>query len=155
MKNISDNSRFIGFLDECGDHSLEKIDRDFPIFVLCLAIVERETYAETIIPAMSAFTLRYWNHEGINLHSRHIRKAVGAYSFLQVPQMRTAFATEISSLMVFWDKRANIAGLQMADLAAYPCARHILKPVQKNQAFDIIKNKIYQSGNVKGWKVFP
>jgi len=43
----------------------------------------------------------------------------------------------------------------MADLAAYPCARSILKPEQKNHAFDIIKNKIYQNGNVRGWKVFP
>jgi hypothetical protein len=57
--------------------------------------------------------------------------------------------------LVFWDKRANIAGLQMADLTAYPCARHILKPAQPNQAFEIINNKIYQSGNVRGWKVFP
>jgi hypothetical protein len=249
MKNISGDSRFIGFLDECGDHSLEMIDRDFPIFVLCLAVVERKVYAEKVIPAMSALKLRYWNHEGINLHSRHIRKAIGSYSFLQVPQKRETFLAEISSLieempftifitsidkkkhlakygpkadnpyefalkmcmervvhflehngvnelpivaesrgkredaeleksfyeflacgtyyipaerfkalqcpLVFWDKRANIAGLQMADLAAYPCARSILKPEQKNHAFDIIKNKIYQSGKVKGWKVFP
>ena len=27
------SSRFIAFFDECGDHSLEKIDRDFPLFV--------------------------------------------------------------------------------------------------------------------------
>ncbi|MFZ2398120.1 MAG: hypothetical protein WA096_02110 [Smithella sp.] len=42
MKNISNNSRFIGFLDVCGDHSPEIIDRDFPIFVLCLVVVERK-----------------------------------------------------------------------------------------------------------------
>lgn len=59
MKNISGNSRFIGFLDECGDHSLEKIDHDFPIFVLCFAIVERKNYAENIIPAMSNKWDRY------------------------------------------------------------------------------------------------
>jgi hypothetical protein len=27
-------SRFIAFFDECGDHSLTKIDSDFPLFVL-------------------------------------------------------------------------------------------------------------------------
>ncbi len=249
MKNIGGNSRFIGFIDECGDHSMEKIDRDFPIFLLCMAIVERRHYAGAIIPSMAALKLKYWNHEGINLHSRDIRKANGPFSFLQVPARRGMFLAEIGGLMektaftifitcidksrhiakygpkaenpyefalkrcmervvhflgqndaselpivaesrgkredaelekafyeflacgagdvpagrfksvqcslVFWDKRANIAGLQMADLAAYPCARHILLPDQPNQAFAIIEGKIYQSGAVCGWEVLP
>ncbi len=29
-RRLQATSRFIAFLDECGDHSLEKIDRDFP-----------------------------------------------------------------------------------------------------------------------------
>ena len=99
MKNVGGNSRFIGFIDECGDHSMNKIDKDFPIFVLCLAIIERHTYTENIIPAVANLKLKYWNHEGINLHSRDIRKANGPYGFLQVPDMRKAFLTEISSLM--------------------------------------------------------
>ena len=57
--------------------------------------------------------------------------------------------------LVFWDKRANIAGLQLADLMAHPSARHILKPDQPNVAFEIIRKKIYSSGKVCGWKVFP
>jgi hypothetical protein len=35
---INGKSKYIGFFDECGDHSMEKIDKDFPIFVLCLSI---------------------------------------------------------------------------------------------------------------------
>ncbi|NLD91207.1 MAG: DUF3800 domain-containing protein [Fibrobacter sp.] len=249
MRNVGGNSRFIGFIDECGDHSMDTIDKDFPIFVLCLTIIERTTYIEHIIPAIATLKLKFWNHEGINLHSRDIRKANGPYGFLQVPDMRKSFLAEISNLisnlectifimcidkskhitkygpraenpyefalkmcmervihflkqnnecelpiiaesrgkredeelerafyeflacgtyfipaerfkslkcpLVFWDKRANIAGLQVADLAAYPCARHILKPEQPNQAFDIINQKIYANGSVRGWKVFP
>ena len=30
-------SRFIAFFDESGDHSLNKIDKDFPLFLLCTA----------------------------------------------------------------------------------------------------------------------
>jgi hypothetical protein len=89
MKNIGGESRFIGFFDECGDHSMEKIDPDFPLFVLALVVVQRTDYAKQIIPALSALKLRYWNHEGINLHSRDIRKAIGAYSFLQNPKSST------------------------------------------------------------------
>ena len=37
-------SRFIAFFDECGDHSLTKIDPDFPLFLLALVVVEREVY---------------------------------------------------------------------------------------------------------------
>ncbi len=249
MKNVGGTSKFIGFFDECGDHSMEKIDKDFPIFLLCLTIIERETYAKKIVPEMTILKLKYWNHEGINLHSRDIRKASGPFSFLQVPEKRTVFLSDISCFMtkmpytvfaicinkskqlkkhgiqadnpyeialklgmelvvqfleqkgetelpiiaesrgkredaelekafyeliacgtdsidsnrvkrltlplVFWDKRANISGLQMADLAAYPCARNILRPKQKNQAFEIIKDKIYKDEALEGWIIHP
>ncbi|MGI8642877.1 MAG: DUF3800 domain-containing protein, partial [Thermomicrobiales bacterium] len=32
------------FLDESGDHSLEKIDEDYPIFVLGGVVVDRSYY---------------------------------------------------------------------------------------------------------------
>ena len=72
-------SRFLAFFDECGDHSLDKIDRDFPLFVLALVLVERSVYQNQILPEFNQFKLRYFNHEGINLHSRDIRLAVGPF----------------------------------------------------------------------------
>ena len=42
------NSRFIAFFDECGDHSLTKIDEDFPLFLLCTVVVEREESIFTV-----------------------------------------------------------------------------------------------------------
>lgn len=92
-------SRFIAFFDECGDHSLSKIDKDFPLFLLCTVIVEREAYAQKIIPALAEFKLRYFAHEGINLHSREIRKAEGPFSILQNETMRQKFLPELSALM--------------------------------------------------------
>jgi hypothetical protein len=76
------NSRYLAFFDECGDHSLEKIDRDFPLFVLALVVVERSAYRDQVLPGFNRFKLRYFNHEGINLHSRDIRLATGAFSLL-------------------------------------------------------------------------
>ncbi|MFA5433002.1 MAG: DUF3800 domain-containing protein [Candidatus Paceibacterota bacterium] len=56
-------------------------------------------------------------------------------------------------------KKDNIIGLQIADLCAYPLARHILNPMEPYPAFDIIKSKIYCNGNGNfdgyGLKVFP
>ena len=40
-------------------------------------------------------------------------------------------------------KKANIVGLQVADLVAYPITRHILDPNEPNMAYDIIRNNIY------------
>ncbi|HDY65025.1 MAG TPA: DUF3800 domain-containing protein [Phycisphaerae bacterium] len=74
-------SKYIAFIDECGDHSLTKIDRDFPLFVLSLVLVKRNDYSETILPAINRLKLRYWDHEGVNLHSHDIRKAEAAIQY--------------------------------------------------------------------------
>ena len=92
-------SRFIAFFDECGDHSLSKIDKDFPMFLLCTMVVERDAYAKQIIPALAEFKLRYFAHEGINLHSREIRKAEGPFGILQNETVRHKFLGELSTLM--------------------------------------------------------
>jgi Protein of unknown function (DUF3800) len=80
IQNCLSQSRFIAFFDECGDHSLSKIDKDFPLFLLSTVVVERQAYAQEIVPALAAFKLRYFAHEGINLHSREIRKAEGPFA---------------------------------------------------------------------------
>lgn len=56
-------------------------------------------------------------------------------------------------------KRDNIIGLQVADLCAYPLARHILNPKEPYIPFQIIENKLYcdRSGGYDGYglKIFP
>lgn len=56
-------------------------------------------------------------------------------------------------------KRENIVGLQIADLCAYPLARHILNPSEPYPPFNIIKSKIYCDDKGKfdgyGLKIFP
>lgn len=239
----------IAFFDESGDHSLTKIDRDFPLFLLCTVIVEREIYARQIVPAITEFKLRYFAHEGINLHSRDIRNAEGPFSILQNAGLRKQFLEELSAMMAslpfslfvsaipkipyagrygdnaknpydvaleytfervlhfmeargdhqlpviaeargknednelrasfhrlmtqgtyynsaerfrklicplsFRRKQDNIAGIQLADLCAYPVARHILRPQEPNRAFEIVQTHFYSAGKVYGLKVFP
>lgn len=56
--------------------------------------------------------------------------------------------------LTFVPKTANIIGLQIADLVAYPIACHILRPDVSNLAFDIIRKNIYLSeGKELGLKV--
>jgi hypothetical protein len=57
--------------------------------------------------------------------------------------------------LVFRTKYDNIAGTQLADLCAHPCARHILNPAHGNRAYPIVQQKIYRKNGVSGWKIFP
>ena len=61
--------------------------------------------------------------------------------------------------LVMIDKKANSAGLQIADLIARPIGIKIMRPQQKNRAYDILNGKFRKSpwGTVKGWglKMFP
>jgi hypothetical protein len=59
----------------------------------------------------------------------------------------------------FVDKKANLPGLQIADLIARPIGRHVLNPDQPNRAFDIISTKFRRGpcNQVSGFglKIFP
>lgn len=239
----------IVYLDETGDHSLEKDDKDFPLFVLTMVVCDDEEYIENIAPLVNRLKFDYFGHEGVILHSREIRKAQKDFSFLLNPNERQPFYERLNRIMAeadyrlivtairkqdhrakygknaenpydlsltfsmerllhlleirgdrdvfvmaesrgrkedadlencflriisygtdycladrfkrinlklcFRAKQMNIIGMQMADLAGYPIARKILDPDKENPAFEIIKNKFYQSGNVKGLKIFP
>ena len=55
----------------------------------------------------------------------------------------------------FQAKKNNIVGVQIADLCAHPCARHILNPSRPNRAFEIAQRHVYDGGSVRGWNIFP
>jgi len=59
----------------------------------------------------------------------------------------------------FFNKRDNDVGLQIADLCAYPLARHLLNSKEPYPSFGIIKNKIYKGNRGSfmgsGLKMFP
>lgn len=72
--------------------------------------------------------LRYWPHEGVNLHTRDIRKALAAFSFLQVPALREPFLAEVSALMTQFEFTLFITGIRKPEfivshgaLSTNPC----------------------------------
>ena len=53
-------------------------------------------------------------------------------------------------------KKADITGLQIADLIAYPITRHILDPEAVNFPYDVICPNIYEeNGKLLGVKIMP
>ena len=111
-------SRFIAFIDECGDHSWTHINPEFPLFVLSTIIAERDDYAREIVPSLARLKLRYWPHEGVNLHTRDIRKALADFAFLQVPALRESFLSEVSALMARFEFTLFITGVRKPEFIA-------------------------------------
>lgn len=87
------------YLDETGDHSLDKIDRDFPIFVLTTFITRQSVYINEIIPKIYQLKIDNFGHEGVVLHSRDIRKAQPPFEFLMNKSRREPFIESISTLL--------------------------------------------------------
>lgn len=56
----------------------------------------------------------------------------------------------------FQHKKEDVAGLQVADLIAYPIARYVLDPERANPAFDLLASKFYSKNKKRfGLKIFP
>ena len=53
-------------------------------------------------------------------------------------------------------KSEDIAGLQIADLIAYPLTRHVLNPRAVNLAYDVLEPNIFmEDGKLMGLKIYP
>lgn len=87
------------FLDEAGDHSLDPVDQDFPVFVLVFMMCDENKYTDELAPAFTRFKVKYFGHDEIVLHSRDIRKALGDFAFLQLAERREAFHADLNELM--------------------------------------------------------
>ena len=63
--------------------------------------------------------------------------------------------SRINGLDFRW-KSEDIAGLQLADLIAYPLTRHILNPQSVNLAYDVLSPNIFTDGDRQmGLKIYP
>ena len=89
----------IVYMDETGDHSLELVDKDFPLFALAMFICEQEKYNHQIVPAINQLKMDYFGHEGVILHSRDIRKAQGDFGFLTNADKRNEFCERLNTIM--------------------------------------------------------
>jgi hypothetical protein len=84
-------SEFIVFVDESGDHGLETIDPQFPVFVLAFCLLSKSDYARILLPAITEFKFAHFGHDQVILHERDIRKDIGDFSILRDPSKKTAF----------------------------------------------------------------
>ena len=87
--------------------------------------------------------------EALRLYYNHL---LDRGTYWVSPERMRKYANSFAML----PKKANIIGLQVADLIAYPVTRHILDPNEPNMAFDIIKDNIFvEDGKMRGIKIVP
>ena len=86
------------------------------------------------------------------LLAAHMQKIISRGTFFVKPNR---LQTLIKGFR-FYDKKQDIIGLQIADLIAYPTARHIIDPERANPSFEIFCDKFYtKNGQRYGLKIFP
>jgi hypothetical protein len=99
-------SDYVIYADESGDHSLERIDRTYPVFVLCLCIFRKKLYIENVVPNIQRLKFDWFGHDEVVLHEREIRKKKPPFEFLNIKEDFDRFMTDLNS--VFSAARINI-----------------------------------------------
>lgn len=243
-------SDYIIFVDESGDHRLDSINPEYPVFVLNFCVFEKREYIDVVCPALQKFKFLHFGHDHVILHEHEIGKQKPPFVFLKSETPRTTFISDLTEIisgtkftlisaaidkkrlikkyavpaspydlamrfclerthaflkdhgqadrithiiveqrgrkedselelefrrvcdganfrtekftefeLLFADKKANLAGLQFADLTARPIGRHVIDPTQPNRAYSILAKKFRcnADGKIDGWglKVFP
>ena len=92
-------SDYLVFVDESGDHGLDSIDPNYPMFVLAFCIVRKRDYIEQVVPSVQAFKLKHFGHDNVVLHERDIRKDIGAFGFLKTRDTKSAFLDELTDIL--------------------------------------------------------
>lgn len=86
------------FLDESGDHGLKKIDKSFPIFLLCGILISEENY-EKIKDEINQIKVKFWQNKNVIFHSRDIRKCNNEYAILFDLETKKKFYNSINNLV--------------------------------------------------------
>lgn len=91
---------YLVYLDETGDHNLQHIDRQYPIFALGAMICTKQDYITKINPSFDGLKYEFFGKRHIALHSTCIRNSRNEFSILRNPQIRTAFFEQLNKRMI-------------------------------------------------------
>ncbi len=87
------------FLDESGDHNLEVIDPNHPVFALVGCVFEKNYYESTVIKKVNELKIKYFNSTEVILHSRDIRKQeTKQFLVLRKKELREKFYQDLDKL---------------------------------------------------------
>lgn len=116
-------SDFIVYVDESGDHSLEKIDDAYPVFVLAFCAFYQDNYIDKVVSAVERLKFRQFGHDIVVLHERDIRKELNPFKF-QSRSEKNQFIADLTQIIIesnfiliaaIIDKRALSATTELPD----------------------------------------
>lgn len=91
-------SNYVVYVDESGDHGLETVDAQYPIFVLAMCVFHKRHYAQKVVPAIESFKFRHFGHDVVVLHEQEIRKEKGRFRFVARSE-KNGFLNELTELI--------------------------------------------------------
>lgn len=74
-------SNFVVYVDESGDHGMQTLDPNYPLFVLAFCVFYKRHYSEVVVPALHKFKFNHFGHDLVVLHEHEIRKEKGFFKF--------------------------------------------------------------------------
>lgn len=90
--------KFYLFLDESGDHGLNKLDPGFPIFVLCGILISEDDH-RMIDNKIKELKSKFWDNKKVILHSRDIRKCEKEFQILFNEEIKKNFYLGINEIV--------------------------------------------------------
>lgn len=104
------------FLDESGDHSLDKIDNSYPMFVLAGCIFDLEYYSTIAEPKINELKQKHFGKTNVILRSYDIRKQKGDFACLVDRKKREVFYNDLDDLMKLLDFKIIAATIHKTKL---------------------------------------
>jgi hypothetical protein len=89
---------FTLYLDESGDHTLDKVNPVYPVFVLG-GVITLGAHRATIEQKLRAFKRDYCGDENIILHTADITRNRNGFEFIKTTSERQRFYAELNRLM--------------------------------------------------------
>lgn len=74
-------SNYVVYVDESGDHGMQTVDPDYPVFVLAFCVFHKRHFCEQVVPALQKFKFNHFGHDHVVLHEHEIRKEKGDFRF--------------------------------------------------------------------------
>jgi hypothetical protein len=98
MKETKNIRKYNFFLDETGDHGLDFVDENFPIFLLAGCLFEDNEYRD-VTSKINDFKQEFFKTTEVVLHSRDIRKCDGAFQILFDLDLKKRFYEKLNKII--------------------------------------------------------
>ncbi|GAB3373275.1 DUF3800 domain-containing protein [Spongiibacter taiwanensis] len=99
QQTASRYSKYIVYVDESGDHGMQTIDANYPLFVLALCVFHKRHYSEQVVSALEKFKFNHFGHDQVVLHENEIRKEKGEFNIFRSREEKFAFMDELTQII--------------------------------------------------------